>query len=133
MKKIYFYTIEGKIVSNYDIASAARNINGEILYPSDLDAVRKYAETCKGIKEEITEPTVEIFLEAKCKAEAICFFREEHPELSLKEAKEAVDKLEWAMLPRACEALGFCPYNNTKEGFPCPDCPYAKKGGYSED
>ena len=32
-----------------------------------------------------------------------------------------------------CEALGFCPFNNCKEGFPCPKCPYAEQGGYSDD
>lgn len=37
-----------------------------------------------------------------------------------------------AEYPRACEALGYCPYNNKVEGFPCPDCPHKKHGGYSE-
>lgn len=33
----------------------------------------------------------------------------------------------------ACEIQGFCPYNNSKEGFPCDGCPYEKDGGYSDD
>lgn len=33
---------------------------------------------------------------------------------------------------RGCEVVGYCPYNNSKEGFPCPDCPYEKDGGYYE-
>ena len=32
-----------------------------------------------------------------------------------------------------CEVVGYCPYNNSKEGFPCPNCPYEKYGGYSEE
>jgi hypothetical protein len=31
-----------------------------------------------------------------------------------------------------CEIVGYCPYNNQKEGFPCPNCPYEKDGGYHE-
>lgn len=32
-----------------------------------------------------------------------------------------------------CEIVGYCPYNNSKEGFPCPNCPYEKDGGYYEE
>lgn len=34
---------------------------------------------------------------------------------------------------QCCEIVGYCPYNNSKEGFPCPNCPYEKDGGYSEN
>ncbi len=32
-----------------------------------------------------------------------------------------------------CEAIGYCPFNNQKEGFQCPNCPYEKYGGYYEE
>lgn len=35
--------------------------------------------------------------------------------------------------PLACEVLGFCPFDNKKDGFPCSGCPYEKDGGYFEE
>lgn len=36
-------------------------------------------------------------------------------------------------MARGCEIVGYCPFNNSKEGFPCPNCPYEKDGGYYEE
>ena len=61
----------------------------------------------------------------------------EHSGMSIKEGYAIAEK-EWdtqhrpSQYPRACEALGYCPYNNKVEGFPCEGCPYEKQGGYSE-
>lgn len=35
--------------------------------------------------------------------------------------------------PFGCKVVGYCPFNNKTEGFPCPDCPYEKQGGYTEE
>ena len=51
---IYFTTTSGKLVTNHDIAKAAI-INGDIVDEYDLDNVRKYASTCKGIVKEIID------------------------------------------------------------------------------
>lgn len=32
-----------------------------------------------------------------------------------------------------CEVVGYCPFNNAKEGFPCPGCPYEMDGGYYDE
>lgn len=49
---IYFTTKNGKLINNHDIAKAAI-INGDCVDAFDLDAIRKYAGTCKGIIKEI--------------------------------------------------------------------------------
>lgn len=64
MDEIYFYTINGDIVSNNDIAKTALISQGRVIDSTDFDIIREYVKFCKGIKEEIKEPTVEMFLKA---------------------------------------------------------------------
>lgn len=54
---IYFVDNDGKLVSNHDIAKIAFIINNKHINSDDLDTIRTYAATCKGIQKEI-DPSI---------------------------------------------------------------------------
>ena len=133
LKKIYFYTTNGDIVDNFDIAKAALIVRNDVINPSDFDNIREYAQHFRGLRGEIKEPTAEMFLNANHKVKAAMLYREQHPEVSISEAKEIVDKMYIQMNPTLCETIWYCPYDNKKEGFPCIGCSYKYECGYSEE
>lgn len=92
---IYFTTTSGKLITNHDIAKAAI-INGDCVDAFNLDDVRKYAETCKGIVKEIN-PSIKVCLQNGEKVAAVKLYYYRHPGIGLKEAKNAIDEMESKM------------------------------------
>lgn len=92
---IYFTTTNGKLVTNHDIAKAAI-INGDIVDEYDLDNVRKYASTCKGIVKEIN-PSIKVCLRNGDKITAVKLYYYRHPGIALKDARNVIDDMEEKM------------------------------------
>ena len=94
-KEIYFTTTSGKLVNNYDIAKAAI-INGDTVDGYNLDDVRKYASTCKGVVKEIN-PSIKVCLQNGDKITAVKLYYYRHPGIALKDAKNIIDDMEAKM------------------------------------
>lgn len=94
-ERIYFLTIDNTIVDNYDIAKAFMIVNGISIAPDNFVAVRKYAlrPSTGGIITEIENPTVEICLRHGAKVKAIKLYYDQHPGVSLVEAKRIIDAM----------------------------------------
>ena len=67
-------------------------INGDTVDEYDLDDVRKYAETCKGIIKEIN-PSIKRCLQNGEKILAVKLYYHRHPGITLNESKEIIDKM----------------------------------------
>lgn len=92
--RIYFSTINGDYVDNYDIARAAHIVGGGSFDPLDFDMIRLIAsDYCKGVLEEIKKPSVEHLIKHGHKIRAVTVFYDEHPELGLEGAREAVEHI----------------------------------------
>ena len=94
-KEIYFTTTSGKLVNNYDIAKAAI-INGDTVDEYNLEEVRKYASTCKGVIKEIN-PSIKVCLQNGDKITAVKLYYYRHPGIALKDAKNVIDEMEAKM------------------------------------
>lgn len=94
-KEIYFTTTSGKLVNNYDIAKTAI-INGDTVGEYNFDDVRKYAATCKGIIKEIN-PSIKVCLRNGDRITAIKLYYFRHRGIELKDARNAIDKMEEKM------------------------------------
>lgn len=94
MNEIYFGTKDGDLLDGYDIAKIAYVTSGERISLDDLDSVRDFAKTCKGITREIKNPSVKRLIENGHKIKAIKIYYEKHPEIRFKEAKEIADSIE---------------------------------------
>lgn len=97
---IYFATIDGGLIDNYDVVKMAKVVHGKDFLASDFESVRGYAKTCKGIKKEIN-PSIKYLLEHNKKVKAIQIYRRKHEGMGLREAKEIVDKMEENLKKRA--------------------------------
>ena len=95
---IYFTTTSGKLITNHDIAKAAI-INGDTVDEYNLDDVRKYASTCKGIVKEIN-PSIKVCLRNGDRVTAIRLYYLRHPGIALKDARNAIDMIEAKMKVR---------------------------------
>ena len=93
--EIYFTTTNGKLVTNHDIAKAAI-INGDCIDWYNLDEVRKYASTCKGVVKEIN-PSIKVCLQNGDKITAVKLYYYRHPGITLKDAKNVIDNMEAKM------------------------------------
>ena len=93
MNRIYFALVNGSLIDNYDIARMALAVEGKKLYFTDLDAVREFASTCKGIKKEIEYPSVKYLLKRGAKWQAIQVYHERHPEISISKCREIIDSI----------------------------------------
>lgn len=96
LNDIYFADNNGKLVTNRELARMAFVINGEYINSEDLDAIRAYATTCKGIQKEVN-PSIKICLKNGEKVRAIMIYRDRHPGVGLKEAKDVIDEMEEKM------------------------------------
>lgn len=94
MDEIYFGTKDGDLLDNYDIAKIAYVKSNRRIALGDIDGLRDYAKTCKGITREISDPSVKWLLEHGHKEKAVKLYWRKHPGIGLKEAKETVDCLE---------------------------------------
>ena len=95
MNDIYFTTTSGKLITNHDIAMAAI-INGDTVDERDLEEVRKYASTCKGVIKEIN-PSIKVCLQNGDKITAVKLYYYRHPGIALKDAKNVIDEMEAKM------------------------------------
>ena len=89
---IYFTTMSGKLITNHDIVKAAI-INGDIVDEYNLDDVRKYASTCKGVIKEIN-PSIKVCLQNGDKITAVKLYYYRHHGIALKDAKNIIDDME---------------------------------------
>lgn len=94
MNEIYFGTTDGDLLDGYDIAKIAYVTTGERNSLDDLDFVRDFAKTCKGITREIKNPSVKKLIENGHKVKAVKIYYKKHLGISIKEAKEIVDSIE---------------------------------------
>ena len=90
---IYFSTVNGDYVDNYDIAKAFYITDGEKIDPLDFDTVRQFAGYCCGVIEEIKKPSVEHLIKRGHKIRAVKVFYDEHPEVGLEGARKAVEHM----------------------------------------
>lgn len=93
MEYVYFSTNNGKLVTNWDIAKAATIVNGKEIGGNELEQVRKYAKSCKGIKKEIKNPSIKYLLAHGDKYTAIKIYYRRHPEKTLKEARDVIEEI----------------------------------------
>lgn len=89
---IYFSTTKGGLVTNYELAKMAYVVNAISIDADDLDAVRKYAKSCKGIRKEVN-PSIKMCLKNNEDVKAIMIYRDRHPGVGLKGAKEAIEDM----------------------------------------
>ena len=92
--RIYFATIDNTIVDNYDISQALMIVDGVKISADNFKAIRKYAAQTEGIITEIEEPSIEMFLKCGHKIRAIKLYYDQHPDVSLKKAKDIIDEME---------------------------------------
>lgn len=97
MNKIYFGTKDGDLISDFELRNIAFIVTGEKIPCDDIDASRSFAKKCRGIKGEIKKPSVKYLVEHGHKVKATMIYRDSHDGISLKDAKEAVDKMEEEM------------------------------------
>jgi ribosomal protein L7/L12 len=95
--KIYFTTFDGALLDNNYIARLGALKDGKAVDAEDLDYIREIAASFKGIKKEVKNPSVNYLLKIGRKYTALKLFRDRHPELSLTQAKEAIDRMEASM------------------------------------
>lgn len=94
MNEIYFGTKDGDLLDGYDIVEIAYVTTGDRISLNDLDSVRNFAKTCKGITREIKNPSVKHLVENGRKAKAVKIYYKKHPGTTLKEAIENVNSIE---------------------------------------
>lgn len=97
MNYIYFGTIDGSLVTNYELSTMSKIVNGKQIPADDLEAIREYAKTCKGVKKEIRNPSVKFLLKHGEKYKAIFLYYKMHPQLSVTDAKKIIDEMEKKM------------------------------------
>ena len=73
--------------------------NGDYVDEDNLDEVREYTKNCKGITKEVN-PSIKMCLRNHEKVKAIMIYRDRHPGIGLKEAKDAIDMIEAKMKVR---------------------------------
>ena len=95
MNDIYFTTTSGKLITNHDIAMAAI-INGDTVDERNLEEVRKYASTCKGIVKEIN-PSIKVCLQNGNKVTAVKLYYYRHPGITVKDALNVINEMEEKM------------------------------------
>lgn len=93
MEHIYFTTYDNKLVTNWDIVKAAMIVNGKEIGGNELEQVRKYAKSCKGIKKEIKNPSIKYLLAHGDKYTAIKIYYRRHPEKTHKEARDVIEEI----------------------------------------
>ena len=85
-EKIYFATVNGNLIDNYDLANAALVTTGKRIEFDNFDALRKFAETCKGVKFEVKKPSVEYLV--------MMLYHDQHPECKIAECRKVVEDME---------------------------------------
>lgn len=106
MKKIYFGTIDNNIVDNYKLAEMAKVVHGVEIDAKDHKTIRTFAEGCAGLTGEIKHPSTKALLRHGHKFDAVKLYRDRHPDLSWKEAKELTDIFEKTLIEEDAKKNG---------------------------
>lgn len=92
-KYIYFATVSGDIIDNFELSCIAEIVQGVKIDYNDFCKIREFANECIGIDKEII-PSIESLILFGKKHKAIKIYYRNHPGIGLREAKEYIDKLE---------------------------------------
>ena len=93
MEYIYFSTADGGMVDNYDIVRMAKVVSNVDIDAKDFKSIRMFAQCCKGIIKEIN-PSIKHLVKNGNKVKAVMLHHRRHPEISLRDCKEIMDKIE---------------------------------------
>lgn len=93
MQYIYFSTVDGGMVDNYDIVRMAKVVYDVNIYPTDFVEIRKFANQCEGICKEIN-PSVKYLVKNGRKAMATMVYHRKHLDISLADCKKVIDDIE---------------------------------------
>lgn len=102
MQYIYFSTVDGDMVDNYELVRMAKVMNNVNIDAEDFDKVRKLAKMCNGICKEIN-PSVKYLVEYGRKFKAVQIYHRRHPELSLRDCKDIIDKMVESLIDKEKE------------------------------
>ena len=92
-KRIYFMCLNGRYVTNRDVAEAYYLISGKKVSSQDLEIIKKIAENdCEGISHYVDNVTVDDLVCAGDEVLAIQLLSETK-NISILEAKKEVDKI----------------------------------------
>lgn len=98
MKKEFYKTINGSLVTNHDIARTALILTGEIIDPEDDDAIQEKLIRYKGITGKVENSSLEYLINHGKKVEAIRQYYEAHKEVGFARAKQVIDHIEMEMM-----------------------------------
>ena len=93
-EKIYFATVNGNLIDNYDLANVALITTGKRIEFGDFNALRKFAETCKGVKFEVKKPSVEYLVKYGRTFKAMMLYHDQHPECKIAECRKVIEDME---------------------------------------
>jgi hypothetical protein len=93
MQYIYFSTVGGDMVDNYELVRMAKVVYDINIYPTDFVEIRKFANQCEGICQEIN-PSVKHLIKNGRKYKALMVYHRKHPEISLNDCKKIMDEIE---------------------------------------
>ena len=91
-KILWFETINGDMVNNFQIAEAVHIVLGKHILCNDFDEIRKVSQYLSGIEKEIKNPSVGMFLDKGSKVQAIKFYREKYG-CSFVDAKNVIEDM----------------------------------------
>lgn len=97
MEYIYFKTVDDDIVDNYELVRIAKIVDDLDIGVNDFEKVRKFAQWCDGIVEEIN-PSVKYLVKNGKKFTAIKVYHRRHPDMSLPECRREVEKIEAVLM-----------------------------------
>lgn len=91
-KTLYFETVDGRMVDNFQISSAVHIVLGKEVYYKDFDKIRNLSKYLAGIVREIKNPSIGMFIDSDAKVQAIKFYREKYG-CDLKDAKDIIEDM----------------------------------------
>lgn len=90
---IYFGTLDGDLVTNFELARIAKIVDGREIDYNDLLSIKAYADICRGIVGEVENPSVKFLIRHGHKVKAVQIYHRQNPEVSLTECKKIVDDM----------------------------------------
>lgn len=100
MEKIYFATIDNDVIDNFAVSRLALMHDAVRIRHDDVDTLRSYVTVCDGIIREIKNPSIEYLLRNGHKVSAIKVYRDKHPNKSLLDIRNAINRIEEKMKNR---------------------------------
>ena len=93
MEYLYFSTVDGDMVDNYELVKIARIVHDVNIDAENFVEVRHFARQCEGICQEIN-PSVKHLIKNGRKYKALMVYHRKHPEISLNDCKKIMDEIE---------------------------------------